>query len=103
MATQETVTISKEQFDQLLQNLEDFETREQALRQQLHTKGVNERKAFSVLKKMTTEIMDDNGNVDAGKAMALIMDEAKQRQLAGTMVEIKELIQYYEKNTLQVL
>jgi hypothetical protein len=96
----EKIILKKEQFEQLKKNLEDFQHENDILRQKLHEKGVIERKVFRVLKTVKNKLMTESGEIDSVKALELFTDDTARAKFFAEISELKEVLQYYEKNTV---
>lgn len=97
---EQTITLKLEQFNQLKKTLDDFEKANKNLLQKLHDKGVMERKVFGMLKKIKEKLLNEKGEVDTLKAIELFTDDNSREKFFSEISELKEVIEYYEKNTV---
>lgn len=97
---EQTITLKLEQFNQLKKTLDDFEAANKNLLQRLHDKGVMERKVFGMLKKIKEKLLNEKGEVDTLKAIELFTDDNTREKFFSEISELKEVIEYYEKNTV---
>lgn len=98
-----TIKLSGEQYSQLVNKLNEFKTANESLIQKLQDKAVMERKVFGIMKKVKSKILGENGQVDTIKALQLFTDDEERTKFMNEISELQEILNYYEKNAIQIL